>query len=262
MTRPYNFDLYIASSKDTYTVQARAAGVGEPPAQPLTLPFDLSRLPDRRHDVAEWIKHTRTTRLRGSAELREARAFGKMLFDALFHDELLAAFRTSRISLAAGERLRLRLRLPPTLMMLPWELLYDDYTDQFLALAPDLTLVRYPEMPAASHPPGPLQVDGSLRVVAVLASPQSCDHPTLRIERELGRLEHGLTLLREKGQMQLDVIRGPGTLDQLRERLHQPAHILHILCHGDLNHETGEGELLFEDTDGAVEAVNAELLRV
>jgi formylglycine-generating enzyme required for sulfatase activity len=211
--------------------------------------------------VAEWIRYTRDTRLRGPQELREARTFGKTLFEALFPGELLAAFRASRSTLAPGERLRLRLRLPPALVMLPWELLYDQYSDQFLALAPDLTLVRYPEMPAASHHPGPLHIDGPLRVIAVLASPCDKDYPTLRLDRELGRLERALTLLRNRGRVQLDVIRGPGTLDQLRERLHQPAHILHILSHGDLNPETGEGELLFEDTDGAAEPINAELLR-
>jgi formylglycine-generating enzyme required for sulfatase activity len=143
----------------------------------------------------------------------------------------------------------------------PWELLYDQYTDQFLALAPDLTLVRYPEMPAAHAQPGPLRVEGPLQVVAVLASPTDDYYPTLRLDRELGRLEHALKLLRDKNQVQLDVIRGPGTLDQLRERLRQPVHILHILSHGDLNRDTGEGELLFEDTDGAAEPINAESLR-
>jgi formylglycine-generating enzyme required for sulfatase activity len=143
----------------------------------------------------------------------------------------------------------------------PWELLYDEHTDQFLALAPDLTLVRYPEMPAAHAQPGPLRVEGPLQVVAVLASPTDDYYPRLRLDRELGRLEHALKLLRDKNQVQLDVIRGPGTLDQLRERLRQPVHILHILSHGDLNRETGEGELLFEDTDGAAEPINAYLLR-
>jgi hypothetical protein len=261
MTQPYNFDLFITQSNDAYTVQARASSVGELPAELLQLPFDPARLPDRRRDVAEWIRYARETRLRGPQELREAREFGTALFAALFPGEVLAAFRASRSTLASGERLRIRLRLPPVLVGIPWELLYDEYTDQFLALAPDLKLVRYPEMPAAYAHPGPLQVDGPLQVVAVLASPQSDDYPMLRLDRELGRMERALTLLREQNQVQLDVIRGPGTLDQLRERLRQPVHILHILSHGDLNRDTGEGELLFEDTDGAAEPINAELLR-
>lgn len=264
MTRPCDFDLFIAEGNNTYSVQARTIRTGELPAQQLILPFDPVRLPDTRRDVAEWIKQARITRLSGPVELHEARTFGKTLFDILFPPgELLAAFRSSRSSLTHGERLRLRLRLPPALVTLPWELLYDQHTNQFLALAADLTLVRYPEMPTARYQrPGPLPIDDALRVVAVLASPESDFYPELRIDRELGRLELALKRLRDQGQVQLDIIRGPGTLDQLRERLRQPAHILHILSHGDLNRETGEGELLFEDTDGAAEAINAELLRM
>ncbi len=263
MSQSYDFDVFIVQGNKDYTVQARAVRVGELPAQPLTLPFNLAGLPERRRDVAEWIRYARESRLRGPEELREARTFGKGLFDSLFTNEMLAAFRSSRSNLVPGEHLRLRLRLPSTLAVLPWELLYDQYTDQFLALAPDLTLVRYPEMPAASHQiVGPLQVHGPLQVVTVLASPQSDDYPALRIDRELGRLELALKQLLDRGQVQLDVIRGPGTLDQLRERLRHPVHILHILSHGDLNRETGEGELLFEDTDGAAEPINAELLRM
>jgi hypothetical protein len=58
------------------------------------------------------------------------------------------------------------------------------------------------------------------------------------------------------------VIRGPDTLGQLRARLRRPVHVLHVLCHGDLDHTAGEGVLIFEDTDGEAEPVNAELLRL
>jgi hypothetical protein len=77
MTRPYDFDLFITQSNVAYTVQARATRGGELPAQPLILPFNPARLPDKRRDVAEWIRYARETRLRGPEELREARAFGK-----------------------------------------------------------------------------------------------------------------------------------------------------------------------------------------
>lgn len=64
------------------------------------------------------------------------------------------------------------------------------------------------------------------------------------------------------GQVTLDVIRGPRTLGQLRERLREPVHVLHVLCHGDLDQASHEGVLVFEDIEGREEQVNADMLRL
>jgi hypothetical protein len=258
MPHPPDFDLAINTVGAGYTVQVQAAfGVGELPPQPFALPLDLAQLPHRRGDVAEYIKLARVTRLSGNQELRRAREFGDALFDGLFTREVLACFSESRAKLAPNQILRLRLRLPPALASLPWELLYDRRKDEFLALAPDLTLVRYPEIPT---PIAPLRTDGALQVVAVLASPQG--YRPINLDREQRRIELALKQPLEGGQIELDIIRGPDTLGQLRARLRQPVHVLHILCHGDIDEAREEGVLIFEDADGAGEKVSAELLRL
>ncbi|MBC8075197.1 MAG: CHAT domain-containing protein, partial [Chloroflexales bacterium] len=252
--------MEITEAGAGFTVEVQSAyGVGGLPPQQVALPFAPGQLPQARRNVADWIKQARITTLRGSEESKLARRFGGTLFQALFSAEVLAAFRASRAALSQGQRLHVRLRLPPQLALLPWELLYDANDDQFLALAPDLALVRYADIP---RPSPPLRVAGALQVVAVLASPQSEDFSPIRLDRELRRIEGALKAPVERGQIALDVIRGPGTLDQLRARLRRPVHVLHVLCHGDLDASGGEGVLVFEDTDGAPEPVNAELLRL
>jgi formylglycine-generating enzyme required for sulfatase activity/tetratricopeptide (TPR) repeat protein/predicted Ser/Thr protein kinase len=254
-----SFDLTIAGTASGYAVVLRSDNerVGAR-SQPFILPFDPALLGRRRREVADWVKQARIRRLRVNEELRQAREFGGVLFDGLFRGEVLKSFRARRAALPPGERLRLRLRLPPDLGLLPWELLYDTQEEQFLALAPDLALQRYPQLPAQVEA---LRVDGPLRVVAVLASPEGADYPPIKLDRELRRIESVLKGPIEQGRIALDVIRGPGTLDQLRARLRDPVHVLHVLCHGDLD-ETRGGLLIFEDSDGAAEPVGAELLRV
>jgi serine/threonine protein kinase/formylglycine-generating enzyme required for sulfatase activity len=253
-------DLTISSTAVGYTVRLRSGLEGAVSrTQPFNLPFDLTALPRRRHDVADWVKQARIRRLRANEELKLAREFGATLFERLFSGTVLEAFRASRSALPPSERLRLRLRLPPDLASIPWELLYDPRDEQFLALTHDLALLRYPELPVRL---APLKVDGPLRVVVVLASPAGGDYPPIRLDRELHRIESVLRNARAQGRIALDVIRGHGTLDQLRARLRAPeaVHVLHVLCHGDLDEARG-GVLIFEDADGAAEPIGADHLR-
>jgi formylglycine-generating enzyme required for sulfatase activity len=253
------FDLSIRSADDAYTLHATAPdSVGDLATQPFTLPFRLAELPQQRKNAADWVKQARIALRRGSEEQRLAREFGAALFARLFSGETLAGYRAARARLGPDERLLLRLRLPPELTPLPWELTYDPQEESFLALDPRVTLVRHPEL---TRPLAPLRVDGPLEVVVVLANPRSDIYAPLNLDRELARIRSALRELERDGRLRLSVISGPGTLRQLRARLRQPVHVLHIISHGDLDHGFGEGVLIFEDADGAEEQVNAELLR-
>jgi formylglycine-generating enzyme required for sulfatase activity len=253
------FDLTIRAAVQGYTLQIAAATVGEPELLPFALPFALTALPRRRKAAAVWVRQARTALRRGgSEEQRLAAEFGQALFSRLFVGEGLAAYRAALARLGPDERLLLRLRLPPELTALPWELLYDPVAQTFLALDQRLALVRYPELP---QPLTPLPINGPLRVVAVLASPESTLYAPLRLDRELTRVRAALQPLEAQGRVQLDVLRGPRTLSQLRTRLREPVHVLHLIGHGDIDPDLGEGVLVFEDADGKEELVNAGLLR-
>lgn len=253
------FDVFIAEAHDGYTVRAHATPSNHTPAaQPFQLPVDPRSLSAQRIDVGAWIEQARIVRRSaGSEELRRARALGTTLFEHTLTGDLLASYRASRKAVPLNQHLRLRLSLPAALVRLPWELLFDPQDDQFLALAPDLVVVRYPELP---NPINPLQLNGPLRVVLIAASPR--DLPPLSLDRELLRITSALKGPIERGQVVLDILRGPDTLSQLRARLRDTAHIVHFLGHGDLDSIGGEGYLCFEDIDGSTERINAELFRV
>ncbi len=252
-----DLDLTISSTEQGYTARLRAAlGSAEGRPQPFAMPFDPTSLPQRRRDVADWVKQARIRRLRANEELQQAR---------VWYCAVRAAFHRHASEELPGEPRRAAAWRAPAPAPAPaarpgadpWELLFDPQAEQFLALAPDLTLLRAAD---ALAPIMPLHLDGPLQIVAVLASPAGADYPPIQLDRELRRIETVLQTPRAQGRIALDVIRGPGTLDQLRARLRTPVHVLHVLCHGDLDESRG-GVLIFEDTDGAPEPVGAELLR-
>lgn len=93
-------------------------------------------------------------------------------------------FRSSVARLGAEEGLRLRLRLPSELAPLPWEYTYIERSGDpalgFLALDPQIAIVRHEPLPAADPPPHP---GGPLRLVAALASPEGLAPLDLATER-------------------------------------------------------------------------------
>src|SRR3954468_24467493 len=123
------FDLAVLTTANGYTVTLRAAsGVDLPPEQ-LQLAMQLPALPEYR-DIARFVAAAREVRLGAEAELRDAKRVGGALFNALFPREVLSRFRAARDALPFDGRLLLRLRLPPALVAIPWELLYDATNDQ------------------------------------------------------------------------------------------------------------------------------------
>jgi hypothetical protein len=256
MTEPVIFDLDIAPSGSGYAVRVLAAPSGEVPAQPITLPLDPSMLP-ARHTIAAWIRQARAVLRSESAELRLAREVGRRLFEAVFVGPVRDALAHSRAGLHREQRLRLRLRAPARLAQLPWELLHDG--TEFLALSDDLALTRYLELRGGSLVSRP---DRPLQIVVVLACPPG--QRPLDLERELRLIEAAMQERIELGDAVLEVIRGPDTLGKLRRRLRSatPTHILHVLCHGDVDQRTRCGVLFFEDQIGDTHRVSAETLRL
>jgi formylglycine-generating enzyme required for sulfatase activity len=247
-------ELVITKQIEAYAIEVRSSTtVGEIPPQTFKLPFEIKNLPKQRREIRRWIEDANEVRRSGgNPDLTEARKFGSMLFESLFIGEILGALRASRTNLKPSSHLRLNLHLPPDLVGLPWELIHDPLHDEFLAIASDLTFVRYTDTP---RPFRPLRVEGPLQVLVVLASP--LDAHKLDIERERNNVERVLQPFKESKVVNLDVITGPDTLNQLRARLRRPVHVLHIVCHGEIDDVYGKGVLLFEDNERKTDPVSA-----
>jgi hypothetical protein len=217
------------------------------------------------------------------------RELGSQLFHALFAGDVLVGFRSSLAAARArGLGLRLVLTLePPELARLPWELVYAERFEGFLARSAATPIVRHLSSPNPARPP----IRGkALRVLMAMAEPE--DLPALgagrqearavvealssqqvrvdaeeapsrgRIESALRRAGAALRALvvgRERVRVRLEEHVTRNKLkNALREAENagQGYHLVHFIGHG-ASDELG-GRLIFEGRDGSSDPVPAQ----
>ena len=158
-------------------------------------------------------------------------------------------FARSLDKIPADTGLRLMLRLPHELSVIPWEYMFVERAggvgaDGFLALDPRIAIVRYESLTA---PVNPTLLTGDIKVVTAIAAPD--DLAPLDLDLEQRVLNEGL-----KG-LHLDVQPCPAaTLAKLQPLL-PGAGIFHFAGHGDFAQHigprpgtyTGNGFLAFQD---------------
>jgi formylglycine-generating enzyme required for sulfatase activity/CHAT domain-containing protein/cytochrome c-type biogenesis protein CcmH/NrfG len=253
-----DFDLQIDELTDTryrarvlYSPAGHAEGFFALPFSDLELENFLLRIGRPRRGV----------RRINSPEMNEARKFGSKLYDAVFQGGLQSCLLRS-IDHAAhqGQGIRLRLRLPPSLLELPWEYLYDTTQQRFFAHSVSTPIVRYLELPQSLEP---LTVAPPLNVLVMIASPS--DYEQLDVEAEWQKVKIALAGLEQRGLLQLTRLateqQGGATLAALQRQLRRAKyHIFHFIGHGGFDQQTQEGVLLFEDEDGRSRLVSGNYL--
>ncbi|HBL26665.1 MAG TPA: hypothetical protein DD490_07510 [Acidobacteria bacterium] len=238
----------------TVRVLASPAGEGEAPF----------RLPAAS---AEWLR-TRADLCRGrhlsvdqgAPGTPAPRQVGEALFRTLFAGQVGLLFAESRGTLSPqgeGLRLRLRFRLDPAdprltlLHGLPWELLCEPETRDFLALSRRTPVVRSLDVPRAVPP---LPPPSELRLLVAMADAPG--HP-LDLQRERRLLEKAWAGV--PGIEILDLARTG--IAALRETLlAAPVHVLHLMGHGEIDPATQAGTLVFTGPEGSPLAVTGETL--
>jgi tetratricopeptide (TPR) repeat protein len=233
-------------------------------------------------DADHWLEQSQ------SDEFYE-RELGSQLFHTLFPQDVLVGFRSSlAVAKAQGMGLRLVLTLePPELARLPWELIYAERFEGFLARRAATPIVRH--LSSTIRARKPIQGD-ALRVLMVVAEPE--DLPTLSAShqetRDIARaLSHGRVrvdveepserskiagVLQHVGSAVWERVVGPErvrvhlvehiTRSKLKNALREAEnagrgyHLVHFIGHG-ASDEMG-GRLIFEDTDGFPDPVPAE----
>lgn len=185
---------------------------------------------------------------------REVMAFGQALFDFLMHGEIGRRYAVSYDRChQAGKGLRLKLRIQdPALAALPWEFLYDQRYDQYLALSHYTPLLRYLELPRALRP---LAVTPPLRILGMVANPANL--PPLDVVVEKQRIEQALAALRAAGLVELTWLEGQGWRDLQRAMRRKRWHIFHFIGHGGFDRLQNEGYLLFTDSGSNAERMTA-----
>lgn len=236
-----DFELQIGPRLDEgLLVRVRSpAGDGEALAQLPKLTGDLEQLAGTtRHLIVE------------AAGLPSApEEVGSELFRTVFTGQVsdLLQRSLSRVEAAArGLRLRIRINLRDRTMAplldWPWELLYRQDTEEFLALSRGTPIVRTLDVP---RPSAVRRYRPPLRILAVLA--RDPEGSPLSLEEELKQLRESLA---DDPEIQLETLDDPDT-QTLRNVLDQKEiHILHYMGHGVFEPAGGEGALLFGGPEG------------
>lgn len=147
--------------------------------------------------------------------------------------ELLAASLTQ---VGPDNGLRLRLRLPPLLAVLPWEYMYVDRAgggdgmDGFLALDPRVAIVRHEALSVSG--PAPLAT-GPIKVIVALAS--AAGLPPLDLAKEKADLEQALG--EQEGITSLFL--EDATLDEVQAAI-AGTEVFHFAGHGVFTHQMGD----------------------
>ncbi|MBX3059954.1 MAG: SUMF1/EgtB/PvdO family nonheme iron enzyme [Anaerolineae bacterium] len=189
-----------------------------------------------------------------SQEEQAVLAFGKSLFEFLMHGEIGRRYEVSYDRCQREEKgLRLKLRIQdPTLAALPWEFLYDQRFDQYLALSQRTPLLRYLELP---RPLRPLRLTPPLRLLGMVANPQNL--PPLDVAREKERIKQAVADLQAEGLLELTWLQGQGWRDLQRAMRRGPWHIFHFIGHGGFDLVRDEGYLYFADAQGEARRMSA-----
>jgi tetratricopeptide (TPR) repeat protein len=150
---------------------------------------------------------------------------------------------------AGNSALRLALEVEDALIAdLPWEALVLPGKVTPLALEPRVEVYR---TVALAHPPSAIQVRGPLRILAVIASPESGGRELLDYEAELAAIIDAVNPARRHEGAYVHVLNW-GSLAAIRAALlAQRFHVLHLSCHAR------PGELTLEDAVGREDMVGA-----
>jgi Tfp pilus assembly protein PilF len=173
------------------------------------------------------------------------RAIGERLFAALFPDEILRLYERSVDLLTDDPEAGL-------LQALPWELMRQKDTPEFLALTGRRPFVRSLAVPRAVYAPRRVS---TLRILAVASSPRDEKLPPLDLARELRHLKKAV-----EGHLEIVRPQAP-TLAALRQACRETeCQVLHFMGHGAAVPGGAEGVLYFETEDGTADPVTGEAL--
>jgi len=176
---------------------------------------------------------------------------GSYLFSELFVGDIATRYRESLSAVRTQNKgLRVRLRIEPQeLAPLPWEYLYDQEEDSFLAIAQETALVRY--LPARISA-RPTQSTLPLRILVVISNPT--DLMPLDINQEKRIIQDALAEREAQGQVKLLFVER-ATVENIAQamRTFQP-HVFHFVGHGQFENETAS--VILEDETGRAKLIN------
>ena len=253
-----DFELEIGPAEGgEYPVVVLHSPAGEGRTK-MRFPFDGATLTNRLQALE--IALLRSSGVRRRVATREEQVvqdFGRQLTDALLTGKVRTLFDLSRreaYEQDLGLRLKLRVQAPD-LSVIPWEFLYDEQEDEYLALARSTPVVRYLELP---QPLKPLTVTPPLRILGMIASPR--DQDPLDTRRERKRLEDAVAPLQQDGRVALTWIQGETWRDLQRAMRNGEWNVFHFIGHGAYDETKDEGLIALSDDGGRTHLLSSNQL--
>jgi hypothetical protein len=250
MTKDWIFDLLLELTEKGYRAVVRRAPAGTA-SEPFVLPLQ------HPHNIGQQllVESDDDSPLR-SAQFALAREAGGTLFHAIFTGSILECWQQSwqqAYSSQATLRVQLTLDDLPLLRAVPWEYLYDDTREEFLALSVHTPLTRQQK---TAHQIRPLTAAAPLRVLVVMAGPEG--YPPLAVGRDWRALLDTVDYLAADGRMTFERLVRPTLFDLQRRLRQQPVHLLHFIGFAVNDPQLQCDVLVFEDEAGRGRAVSGE----
>lgn len=183
------------------------------------------------------------------AKLDDVKKVGTLLFEKLFQDKVNNIYQQSigQINADKEEGVRISLRIdPPEIAALPWELIYDEDRDSFLAMSVETPLTRYLEV---FEPIRELATEPPIKVLLVIPNRSELDD-----EGEKKIVVAAIEELQKRIPVKIKIIEGTVTQKKIDQALLEDKyHIFHFIGHGKfskdkacliINNEAGKDDEL------------------
>ncbi|WP_460204088.1 CHAT domain-containing protein, partial [Scytonema sp. NUACC21] len=182
------------------------------------------------------------------------KALGREFYQALFPDKIHDQLRATMAGAQAHDyNVRLRLVFEsPELAALPWEFLYYEETNTFLANDTTTVLSRYIDVPLKKREIKSASLP--LKVLLVISSPT--DLAPLDDAGEEQIIRDALAKHIESGQIELDVVR-EATIRNINQKLREkPYNVFHFIGHGIF--ENNKASIALVDSDRKAQLLDEE----
>ncbi len=168
---------------------------------------------------------------RDECDIDQLKDVGAQLWAGLLageNEQLFNSARSKARSMGADAQVHIRLRVPPALTRLPWECIYDERTNRFLATDNQFSIIRDVDVEGITLNPSPTP-DRKFRILVTI--PENSDLATLREWNNMERLF-------KKFGDQAEAVRlgGKVTIDAVNAELRRGKyHAFHFIGHGEID---------------------------
>ena len=187
-----------------------------------------------------------------SSKAISTKSVGSKLFKIIFVGEIFGIYRT-HLSLDSKTILQLDLSSSPSLINVPWELLYDDVRNSFVGLSNKIYLTRYLSLSVDRKSP---KLEGEKFTILVVISHEV----DLNSDKEWEGIKGIFSKPSSKSLVSVVRLKKV-TFKGLQEAsLSIQPNVVHFIGHGDYNKQEKTAYIRFKDRSGHVEDVSAEKL--